>query len=147
MPKNVVFFLKKRSTYDKYGDTGVNGNFSGGNPFDSRFRSSGTFRFHNPFDIFREFFGDDDPFSDPFFSSSFGNDPFNRRRDDPFGRRTHDPFGDRFFSSGFGNMFPDFGDFSAGSSIQTCTIQIVLKLVTNLRQQEFRTFIQTFEKS
>ena len=56
---------KKRELYDKYGKEGL---INGGNDSDfqddyDRFHG---FHFHNPRDVFKEFFGGRDPFADFF---------------------------------------------------------------------------------
>jgi len=80
-------------------------------------QSSEPFTFTNPFDIFKDFFGDTDPFAD-FGSSMFGNRRSNNNLRDPFG----DAFG---FSSTFGNSgsglgsFPSFGNLGSGSGFSS----------------------------
>jgi len=73
----------RRRNYDLYGKDIPN---NGGQYYHS---------FHDPFELFRQFFGGRDPFSDSFFG---GRDPFG----DPFFGR--DPFGDPFFGRGFGGF-------------------------------------------
>lgn len=60
---------KKRELYDKYGKEGL---INGGSDYDfqdnyDHFRG---FHFHNPRDVFKEFFGGRDPFED-FFGGSY----------------------------------------------------------------------------
>jgi len=93
--------------------------------------SSQPFTFTNPFDLFKDFFGDRDPFAD------FGSPMFsNRRSNDNLG-----PFGDAFgFSSSFGSSgsglgsFPAFGNMgnmgSGFSSTSTMTKIVNGKKVT-----------------
>jgi len=84
-PEPQTFFTRQRS----------GGPSSGGPSF--RF-NNGSFNesFSDPFDLFKSFFGDEDPFADFFGPSLFGR----RRRSAPDLR---DPFGDAFgFSSSFG---------------------------------------------
>jgi len=77
----------RRRNYDLYGnDIPINNQYQHG--------------FHDPFELFRQFFGGRDPFSESFF----GRDPFG---DSFFGR---DPFGDSFFGGrGARNPFGSFG--------------------------------------
>lgn len=58
---------EKRDIYDKYGKDGLNGR--GGSHLDDSFEYS--FIFRQPDDVFREFFGEKDPFSFHFFENSF----------------------------------------------------------------------------
>jgi len=79
--------------------------------------------FTNPFDLFKNFFGDEDPFADSFFGNSmFGNRRSNNNLRDPFG----DAFGFSSFGSGSGFGFSDFGnmgnmDGASFSSTSTIT--------------------------
>ncbi|KAL6593547.1 DnaJ-domain-containing protein [Neocallimastix californiae] len=100
---------EQRAIYNKYGDEGFKQRASGGAGYGSG--NMHEFHFSNPEDIFREFFGGQDP-----FSAFFGGDPFggntsrrgsNSRRNDPFGG----------FSM-FGNSFFDDDDFFGGSGHQ-----------------------------
>ncbi|XP_050992347.1 dnaJ homolog subfamily B member 6a isoform X1 [Labeo rohita] len=114
----------KRNVYDRYGKEGLTPGGGGGR---GHFNNDhfGGFTFRNPEDVFREFFGGQDPFAD-----FFARDPFN---DDFFGggRRQHHHHhhhhqrgmsrsrtGGSFFG-GFGG-FPPFGagfsSFDAGFS-------------------------------
>ncbi|XP_075838127.1 dnaJ homolog subfamily B member 8 [Microtus pennsylvanicus] len=92
---------KKRSVYDRAGcdswRAGGGGNVPHGSPFGA------GYRFRNPEDIFREFFGGMDPFSFDFWDTPFSN------RGRPHGFRGA-------FSSGFGE-FPAF--MEAFSSFDT----------------------------
>jgi len=98
---------EQRAIYNKYGDEGFKERTSGGGASygGDNFHS---FHFTNPEDLFREFFGGQDP-----FAAFFGHDPFgghssrrgsNARRNDPFGG----------FSM-FGNSFFDDDDFFGDS--------------------------------
>merc|ERR1719233_1053975 len=76
--------------------------------------------FSNPFDLFKDFFGDNDPFADFGMSSMFGNRRSNNNLRSPFG----DAFG---FSSSFGSgsglgSFPAFsnmGNLDSGSGFSS----------------------------
>ncbi|KAK2498615.1 hypothetical protein MC885_021124 [Smutsia gigantea] len=67
----VLSHAKKRDIYDRYGKEGLNGGGGGGGHFDSPFDYG--FTFHNPEDIFREFFGGTDPLSFEFLEDPFEN--------------------------------------------------------------------------
>ena len=116
---------EKRSTYDRFGKEGLNGNGptsgSGGMP------DFGGFTFMNPEDIFKSFFGDDfDIFSGSrrssqsrhrqgpsgFGSFGFGSDPFGG---DPFGGFMSSPFGG---VGGF-SSFSSFGGGMGGGSFKS----------------------------
>ncbi|XP_063964753.1 dnaJ homolog subfamily B member 6-like isoform X2 [Lytechinus pictus] len=135
---------KKRDVYDRYGLDGLKQQSGGGHNTDFDFDSFGGgfgsgfgrrggfhFEFRNPDDIFREFFGTNNPFSAFFEESTRGS------------YDTHDAlFQDSFFNSGlpsfgsprlhggggggfssFGSAFGDFGSgftsFSSSSSFGT----------------------------
>jgi len=94
---------EQRAIYNKFGDEGFKERASGGASADYGSAGFHSFHFSNPEDIFREFFGGQDPFSaffDPFGGSG-------RRGSN--GRRSNDPF-----SSMFGNSFFDDDDFFGG---------------------------------
>ena len=64
----------KRFIYDKYGEEGLKGQpVGGGGPPDMSGMPGGTFQFTNfggdPFKIFKDFFGDEDPFMGTFPTS------------------------------------------------------------------------------
>ncbi|XP_070209919.1 dnaJ homolog subfamily B member 6-like isoform X4 [Littorina saxatilis] len=85
---DVLSDKKKREVYDRYGKEGVHpDNFQDDDFAHSAGHHHFHFQFRTPEEIFRDFFGTDDPFSrifggfpsanDGFFSSSFfSNDPF-----------------------------------------------------------------------
>jgi len=88
----------RRRNYDLYGkDIPVNNQFHHG--------------FHDPFELFRQFFGGRDPF-DSFFGAA--RDPFG----DSFFGAARDPFGDSFFGGANRGRTSPFGSFgSYGSNI------------------------------
>ncbi|XP_028971930.1 dnaJ homolog subfamily B member 6b isoform X2 [Esox lucius] len=99
----VLSDANKRNIYDRYGKEGLTGNGGGGGGGghyhnDDHF---GGFTFRNPEDVFREFFGGQDPFAD------FFNDPFDdffgggRRQQGMSRSRTEGPF-----FHGFGGFSP-----------------------------------------
>ncbi|NXU59366.1 DNJB6 protein, partial [Turnix velox] len=97
----VLSDAKKRDIYDRYGKEGLINGGGGGNHHDNPFEFGFTFR--NPEDVFREFFGQRDPFSFDLFEDPF--EDFFRGRRGPRGSRSRG--GGSFFSA-FGG-FPAFG--------------------------------------
>ncbi|KAL1006799.1 hypothetical protein UPYG_G00077260 [Umbra pygmaea] len=98
----VLSDANKRNIYDRCGKEGLTGN--GGERHYRNADHFGGFTFRNPEDVFREFFGGQDPFAE-----FFADDPF----DDFFrgGRRHHGmsrSMTGGLFSQGFGG-FPPFG--------------------------------------
>lgn len=106
----VLVNREKRHIYDHYGQDGLKNGVSTGR---SRSGASGSFSFgsnadfdpfafgfsfRSPFDVFRDFFGDRDPFADQFFATESATPGV---RQTSFGVHT-DPFDDFF---GFGSMF------------------------------------------
>ncbi|XP_060007781.1 dnaJ homolog subfamily B member 3-like [Lagenorhynchus albirostris] len=73
----VLSDAKKRDIYDRYGEAGVQGGGGGrggrpfGDPFEDPFE--GVFTFRDPADVFREFFGGQDPFSSHLFGDLLEN--------------------------------------------------------------------------
>ncbi|ORX50280.1 DnaJ-domain-containing protein [Piromyces finnis] len=94
---------EQRAIYNKYGDEGFKDRANGGG---ADYGNGGfhSFHFSNPEDIFREFFGGQDPFAS--FFSPFGGS--SRRGSNS---RRNDPFGGGFFGSSF---FDDDDDFFGG---------------------------------
>uniref|UniRef100_A0A8C6RVK8 J domain-containing protein n=1 Tax=Nannospalax galili TaxID=1026970 RepID=A0A8C6RVK8_NANGA len=101
---------EKRDIYDKYGKEGLDGGGGGGGHFDSP--SEFGFTFHNPDDVFREFFGGRDPFSFYFLEDPF-NVFFDNRRD---ARGSRNRGTGSFFSafSGFPSFGSGFSSFDTG---------------------------------
>jgi len=98
---------EQRSIYNKYGDEGFKERTSGGAGGDYGNAGFHSFHFSNPEDIFREFFGGQDPFA------AFFGDPFSRSsRRGSNSRKSNDPFSS--FSM-FGNSFFDDDDDFFGS--------------------------------
>ena len=83
---------EKRMTYDQYGIDAVREGANGGSG--GFHRGAGGFHV-DPFELFRTFFGGNDPFSDPFFSDS-GFGAFGGRSPAGFGA------GPSMFGGGFG---------------------------------------------
>ena len=110
-----------RRRYDRYGKEAVSGNA----PASAGSRAHGAdFAFHDPFDVFRSFFGGEDPF-ESFFSgaphrTAGGHASGHGRRAERPGRgqRTHaSPFDAMFGGMGFGgSMFGDLHDMMGASS-------------------------------
>jgi len=68
-----VYLAKKRDIYDQYGKEGLTGSGSSraGPNMDFDFHFGGFGGFRDPFEVFRDFFGGRDPFSD-FFAADRG---------------------------------------------------------------------------
>uniref|UniRef100_A0AAY5EVV0 J domain-containing protein n=1 Tax=Electrophorus electricus TaxID=8005 RepID=A0AAY5EVV0_ELEEL len=100
----VLSDANKRSVYDRYGKEGLSGSGGGGHYHNGDPFAGFTFR--NPEDVFREFFGGQDPFAD--FFDLFGDDFFfgGARRQQQRGM-SRSRTGGSFFG-GFGG-FPSFG--------------------------------------
>uniref|UniRef100_H0XY82 J domain-containing protein n=1 Tax=Otolemur garnettii TaxID=30611 RepID=H0XY82_OTOGA len=103
--------LKSRTSYDKYGKDGLNG---GGGGFDNPFKFGVVF--HNPEDVFREFFGGRDPFRFDFFEDPFEDFIRNQRGF----RRSRNRGTGSFFSafSGFPPFGSGFSSFNTGFSVE-----------------------------
>ncbi|KAM5269104.1 dnaJ homolog subfamily B member 3-like [Hipposideros larvatus] len=68
----VLSDTKTRDVYDRYGEAGVKDNGGGGGgPFEDPFEY--VFNFRDPAEVFREFFGSQDPFSFDFFGGPLEN--------------------------------------------------------------------------
>nr|XP_014966869.1 dnaJ homolog subfamily B member 3-like [Macaca mulatta] len=67
----VLSDAKKRDVYDRYGEAGAEGSCAGGRPFEDPFEY--IFSFRDPAEVFREFFGGQDPFSFDFFGNPLEN--------------------------------------------------------------------------
>lgn len=105
----VLSDANKRSMYDRYGKEGLRSrgrgeHFHNGNHFHE------PFTFRNPEDVFREFFGDSDPFADFFGPSPFGDDLFFG------GHRTHSRSGRPRTGGSFFGGFVGFPGFAGGFS-------------------------------
>ncbi|KAI5107297.1 dnaJ homolog subfamily B member 2 isoform X1 [Silurus meridionalis] len=102
----------KRETYDTYGKSGAPSSGSGGGSFPDDFPGF-TFTFRSPDEVFREFFGGQDPFADFFDDFSFGG--MHSGIHSAF-HRQHGPSRigtSRFFSFPSANV--DFTTFSSSS--------------------------------
>ncbi len=79
----------KRSVYDAMGWDGLEGAGSGagggGHGFHSGFARGGAATFHDPMEVFRQFFGGRDPFADFGGGGGFNDDFFSPRRRRPEG--------------------------------------------------------------
>lgn len=100
---------EKRDVYDRFGKDGLTGRGGG-----SGGASSFSFRFHDPNEIFKEFFGGRDPFAEMF--RSFGGQDFHSNDESGFMRAGFGfPMSGGSFTS-FSSGFGDFADFGGGSS-------------------------------
>ncbi|KAK3731520.1 hypothetical protein QZH41_008543 [Actinostola sp. cb2023] len=128
---------KRRDIYNRYGRDGLTG---GGRAAGSNRNFNFGFHFHSPDEIFRDFFGTNDPFANFFDDdmSGFGSSLFSRkktsannrtRRNDPFGH----PFGDPFSGMGFG-FSSGFGeDPFASDSILMCVNNNIVYHAGNIK--------------
>ncbi|XP_007103246.1 dnaJ homolog subfamily B member 3 [Physeter macrocephalus] len=126
----VLSDAKKRDVYDRYGEAGVEGGGGGrgGRPFNDHFQC--VFTFHDPADIFREFFGGRDPFSSDFFGDPLENILGGRRSSRGSRIRGSAPIFSTFsefpaFGGGFSSFdtgFTSFGSLGNGdlSSFSMC---------------------------
>merc|ERR1712070_535797 len=125
---------KKRSNFDQFGKDGPSvpdssdfGGFGGnGATFHFSTRGGGQAGFRDPHEIFKEFFGGQDPFAaffdDPFFGGAGrrsgggqhagqgGASGMAQRRQDPFGSM----FGGSIFGGSMGGNMSSFSSFSSG---------------------------------
>merc|ERR1712139_694619 len=91
---------QKRADYDRYGKDGPSFSSGGDGGTSTRFHSHNS-GFHDPHEIFRAFFGGQDPFAD-FGMGGFGSGGGRSGGGGGmFGGA--DPFDDPFFSGGFGS--------------------------------------------
>uniref|UniRef100_A0A2I3M2V6 J domain-containing protein n=1 Tax=Papio anubis TaxID=9555 RepID=A0A2I3M2V6_PAPAN len=67
----VLSEAKKHDVYDRYGEAGAEGSCAGGRPFEDPFEY--IFSFRDPAEVFREFFGGQDPFSFDLFGNPLEN--------------------------------------------------------------------------
>lgn len=116
----VLSDAKKRDVYDRYGEAGVEGG-SGAGPFEDPFEY--VFNFRDPAEVFREFFGGQDPFSLDFFGDQLENILGGRRSSRGSRRRESAPLFSTFsefpaFGGGFSSFdtgFNSFGSLGNGS--------------------------------
>jgi len=109
---------EQRAIYNKYGDEGFKERTSGGGA-DYGNGNFHTFHFTNPEDLFREFFGGQDPFAAFFGGDPFGGSSGGRRGSNS--RRRNDPFGGFFGNSFFDDDDDFFGGHSGFSSFSSST--------------------------
>ncbi|XP_073401569.1 dnaJ homolog subfamily B member 2 isoform X2 [Dendrobates tinctorius] len=124
----VLSDVTKRETYDRYGKAG----FSGPEPSGSNSRYQGfTYTFRSPEEVFREFFGSRDPFSD-FFGPGLLSDEMRHTHSSPF-------FTDMFPGSRVYSSFSSFGNSGLSgnvSSVSTTTTIVNGKKITTRRTVE-----------
>lgn len=129
----VLSDVNKRETYDRYGKAG----FSGPEPSRSNPRYQGfTYTFRSPDEVFREFFGGRDPFSD-FFGDEFlfpgmRSDEMRHTRSAPF-------FTEMFPSSRVFSSFSSFGSDGFGMTGNVCSVSTTTKIVNGKRVTTKRT--------
>ncbi|KAM8934030.1 dnaJ homolog subfamily B member 2 [Pelodytes ibericus] len=126
---------QKREAYDRYGKAGFSGAEPARSASDPRFHEFG-FTFRSPDEVFREFFGGRDPFSDFFDDFSV----FSNMRSE--GR--HNPRSSPFFSFSFPSdraftSFSSFGNEGLGGSGQFCSVSTTTKTVNGKRITTKRT--------
>ncbi len=103
-----------RSRYDRFGKQGVTGNAASSGT--SR-HPGGDFEFHDPFDVFRSFFGGTDPFEDMFAGmSGHRRARQSRQHSGRSNARGASPFDAMFGGMGMGMGFGD-DDMGFGSSM------------------------------
>ncbi|XP_062861433.1 dnaJ homolog subfamily B member 2 isoform X2 [Trichomycterus rosablanca] len=103
----------KREAYDTYGKSRIPNSGSGGGSFSDDFPGF-TFTFRSPEEVFREFFGGQDPFADFFDDFPFGGLHSGMHNHHEFGHHGFSRLGpSRFFSFPSANV--DFTSFSSSS--------------------------------
>lgn len=104
----VLSDAQRRGIYDRYGEAGVRDNGGGAEgPFEDTFDY--VFNFRDPAEVFREFFGGQDPFSFDFFGEPLENMFGGRRSSRGSGSRGSAPFFSTFSElAALGAGFPSF---------------------------------------
>ncbi|KAM3915835.1 dnaJ homolog subfamily B member 2 isoform 2-T4 [Leptodactylus fuscus] len=129
----VLSDVNKRETYDRYGRAG----FSGPEPSRSSSRYQGfSYTFRSPEEVFREFFGGRDPFSD-FFGDDF---LFPGMRSDEMRHTRSAPFlTDLYPGSGVFSSFSSFGSDGFGVTGNVCSVSTTTKFVNGKKITTKRT--------
>lgn len=130
---------QKREAYDRYGKSGITGAGSARSSSDHAF-SGFEFTFRSPDEVFREFFGGRDPFSD-FFGEDFGMFSNLRNEGSPHSFFSHAYPSDAAFTS-----FSSFGNDGLGGSGRFCSVSTTTKFVNGKRVTTKRTVTDGIER-
>ncbi|XP_075037103.1 dnaJ homolog subfamily B member 2 [Mixophyes fleayi] len=121
----VLSDVNKRQTYDRYGKSGFSGPEPARPNAGSRYHGF-AYTFRSPDEVFQEFFGGRDPFSD-----FFGEDFLFPGMDSEERRHTHSAplLSDLFPSSRVFSSFSSFGSDGFGVSGNVCSVSTTTKIV------------------
>uniref|UniRef100_A0A8C5QU49 J domain-containing protein n=1 Tax=Leptobrachium leishanense TaxID=445787 RepID=A0A8C5QU49_9ANUR len=122
----VLSDTQKREAYDRYGRSGITGAGSARSPSDHVF-SGFEYTFRSPDEVFREFFGGRDPFSD-FFGDDFGMFSSLRPQGSQRSFFSHSFPSDAAFSS-----FSSFGSAGLGAPGTFSSVSTTSKIVNGKR--------------